>query len=581
MKPVLVRSLLTRLAQLFIVATVLSGLVVAAGGCGGAQKGEAVMAEDCSWIEGASPKPVNDIAQRAGAYSPVAIKPDLGQLSVNEHAVLDKLVAAARVMNDMYRVQATPCHSEIASMVDAYTGPAADALQRYFAINYGPWDRREHFQPFFGTWPHPDGANYYPLDLTEAQKTQIADPAAGLNGLTTMVRRDHDGNLVAIPYSAFFADQLKDAARLLREAAALTDNASLKAFLESRADAFLSDDYYASDMLWMDLDSPVEVTIGPYETYEDGLFGFKASFEAFVTVTDPQESQRLAKFKDELPWLEGHLPIPDKDKNPNRGTESPIRVVDLVYSGGDTRAGVQTIAFNLPNDERVREAKGSKKVMLRNMMNAKFTKILTPIADTLVAQDQLADLSSESFFLHTLWHEMSHGLGPGRITLDGRETEVRLELKEHYSTLEEAKADVMGEWDILKLHADGRDYFPDSVVREQPVTYLAGLFRSVRFGIGEAHGAANAIQFNYLLDHGAIRYDESTGRFAVDFDTFLPTMEQLLHEILVLQAAGDYAGTGALFAKYVVMPDVLVKALAKLDDIPVDIQPQFLHYPGI
>jgi hypothetical protein len=330
----------------------------------------------------------------------------------------------------------------------------------------------------------------------------------------------------------------------------------------------------------MDLDSRVEVTIGPYEVYEDGLFGYKAAFEAFVTVTDPEESARLASFKDDLPWLETNLPLADEYKNPGRGSESPIRVVDLVYSAGDTRAGVQTIAFNLPNDERVREAKGSKKVLLRNVMTAKFEKILQPIAEVVMDPAQLPLVNAESFFMHTLWHEMSHGLGPGKLDIDGRETEVRLELKDTYATIEEVKADVMGMWDILKLEAAGRDYFADEITRKQPATFLAGMFRSVRFGINEAHGQANAIQFNYLLDHGAIEHDEATGTFAVEFDRFAPVIELLLNEILVMQAEADYAAAQAMIETYAHMPPSLAAALERLDAVPVDIEPRFAHYPG-
>jgi hypothetical protein len=399
-----------------------------------------------------------------------------------------------------------------------------------------------------------------------------------MDGLFTMIRRNDEGALVARPYSEFFAKELNEAATLLNEAAALTENASLKAFLESRAAAFLSDDYYESDMLWMDLDGTVEVTIGPYETYEDGLFGYKAAFESFVTVTDPVESARLAKFKDELPWLEARLPIADEHKNLNRGSDSPIRVVDEVYSAGDTRAGVQTIAFNLPNDERVREAKGSKKVLLRNVMKAKFDQILMPIARELVAEDQLGDLTSESFFLHTLWHEMSHGLGPGKIMKDGKATEVRLELKDTYSTLEEAKADAMGEWDIFVLHRAGRDYFPAGIVKQQSATYLAGLFRSVRFGIGEAHGQANAMQFNYLLDRGAISVDEATGRFRVHHEVFEEAIGQMVADIIAIQAVGDYEASKSYIARWGGMSPVLAEALEKLDGIPVDVQPVFSRY---
>jgi hypothetical protein len=562
-----------------LVLVVFSVVLLSVAGVRDGAEGDAAVKTPCAWVDSADPKPAADLGTRAEAYVRVELAPDLGHLDATERAVLDDLVAAGEIMDELFRIQATPCYEELAALVGAHQGPDQDALARYFAINYGPWDRRLHYEPYFGGWPHPEGANFYPLDLTEAEQKSIADPAAGLNGLTTMVRRDQAGRLEAIAYGRFFGKALTEAGGHLRAAAAHTQNVSLKAFLDSRADAFVSDDYYASDVLWMDVDSPVEVTIGPYETYEDGLFGFKASFEAFVTVTDPVQSQRLARFKDELPWLEQRLPLPDADKNPNRGSESPIRVVDLVYSGGDTRAGVQTIAFNLPNDERVREAKGSKKVLMRNVMDAKFRNILTPIAERLVVAEQLADVTPESFFLHTLWHEMSHGLGPGRIVVDGRETEVRLEHKDLYSTIEEAKADLMGIWDILALQAAGRDYFPARITRQQPATYLAGLFRSVRFGIGEAHGAANAIQFNCLLEKGAIVLDEASGKFRVDHVRFFPAVESLLREVLTVQARGDYAGAAALVKTYAVMPPSLARALERLEGIPVDIQPVFTHYP--
>ncbi len=532
----------------------------------------------CAWVAQGDLQVEPELTQRLDAYVPTELKPDISHLDAVQGKVLNKLVAASKLMNEIFQIQATPCREELLTRLGGLPTGEREMVARYFRINMGPWDRRFHFQPFVGSWQHPDGANFYPMDLTTAEKEIIGKNGSGFDGLFTMIRRGVSGQLVAIPYSDFFVTRLQKAADLLREAAALTNNASLKSFLAARADAFLSNDYFASDMLWMDLDSDVEVTIGPYETYEDGLFGYKAAFESFVTVADPVESQRLAKFKDELPWLESHLPIPDEDKNPNRGSESPIRVVDEVYSAGDTRSAVQTIAFNLPNDERVREAKGSKKVLLRNVMKAKFDQILMPIAKELVAKDQLGDLSAESFFLHTLWHEMSHGLGPGKIVKDGRQTEVRLELKETYSTLEEAKADAMGEWDIFVLARDGRDYFPASIYRKQAATYLAGLFRSVRFGVGEAHGQANAIQFNYLLAKKAISVDETTGRFSIHVPVFEKAIAQLVADICVIQAQGDYEASVAFIGTYGGLRPVLSEALSKLAGIPVDIEPVFSRY---
>ncbi len=534
----------------------------------------------CAWTAEGDLNLVADLDARLAGYVPTELSPDLGHLDATQTKVLEKLVAASKLMNEIFLLQATPCRDELEARIVDLPAEHQASVARYFGINCGPWDRRFHHEPFFGAWPHPAGANYYPGDLTDEEKAFIEDGANGMDGLFTMVRRDEAGTLKAVPYSEFFAEQLKKAAALMNEAADLTENASLKAFLKSRAAAFGTDDYFESDMLWMDLDSIVEITIGPYETYEDGLFGYKAAFESFVTVTDPGESGRLASFKDELPWLESQLPIPDEHKNMNRGSESPIRVVDEVYSAGDTRAGIQTIAFNLPNDERVREAKGSKKVLLRNVMKSKFDQILMPIAEVLVAEDQLGDLTAESFFLHTLWHEMSHGLGPGKITLDGRETEVRLELKETYSTMEEAKADAMGEWDIFVLTRAGKGFFPDSIFREQSATYLAGLFRSVRFGIGEAHGQANAIQYNYLMEKKAIAVDETTGRFSIDPVVFEKAIADLVAEICLIQAAGDYDSSVKFIEQYGGMAPSLAKALEKLADIPVDIEPVFPRYEG-
>jgi hypothetical protein len=514
---------------------------------------------------------VEDIESLLADYAETRIVANLDVLPASEREALGWLIKAAGVMHEAFERQALPMAGEIRAALAAADGPHIAAVRDYFAINAGPWDRRFHHEPFFGDWEHPEGANFYPLDLTEVDLAALESGEGGTNGLYSMIRRDNHGALKAIPYSEFFADEYGRAIDYMKKAAAATTNESLRVFLEARCEAFVTDDYFQSDLLWMDLDGLIEVVLGPIETYEDGLFGYKAAFEAFVCVADPEESKRLAKFKGELPWLETNLPIPDEHKNPNRGSDSPIRVVDVAYTAGDTRTGIQTIAFNLPNDEAVREAKGSKKVLLRNIMTAKFEQILTPIAQTLVVSDQLEDIAAESFFLHTLWHEMSHGLGPGRIVVDGRETEVRLEFKDIYSAIEEAKADAMGPWCIFKMQEKG--YFPETIYQQQAVTYLAGLFRSVRFGIAEAHGAANAIQFNYLVDKGVITVEE--GRFRIDATAFPAAIESLVHEILTMQAAGDYAAGQTMLDQYGGMTDILAAALAALDDVTVDILPKY------
>jgi len=527
---------------------------------------------DCSWVGEGPVSVAPDVAARLAGYAPVELGASLAHLPAGERAALAKLVEAARVMDELFWAQACPCREAIASRLALVPGAEGEATRAYFALNFGPWDRRFDREPFAGEWAHPAGAAFYPLDLSEAEKAALPDDP-GLSALQTVVRRGSGGALVAVPYGEYWHEPLSRCAGLLREAAALTANESLRVFLLARAEALLTDDTFDSDMLWMDLDSPIEITIGPYETYEDGLFGFKAAYEAFVTVVDPVESERLARYKGELPWLEASLPIPDAYKNPNRGSASPIRVADEVFSAGDTKAGIQTIAFNLPNDERVREAKGSKKVLLRNVMTAKFERILSPLGERLVAADQRGRLDAEAFFLHTLFHEMGHGLGPGRIVKEGRETEVRLELKETYSTIEELKADLLGSWTVWKLQ--GKGYFTPEHLERQAATYLAGLFRSVRFGIAEAHGQANAIQYNWLREQGVVLADPAAGEFRVDETRLAAAVEELLRRVLVLQAEGDQAAARELIARYAVMPDELARALGRLTDVAVDIRPLF------
>jgi hypothetical protein len=514
-----------------------------------------------------------DVEERRVRFAPTELTADLSALPESERQALEHLLAAARLMDEIFLRQAWEGNPE---MREALAAAGSEAARDYFAINFGPWDRLDdHRAPFIGAMEHPAGAGYYPTDLTaeelEAWIAEQPEDEAAMTSLTTVVRRDGEG-LVAVPYSEAYREWLEPAAEHLRQAAAATQNESLRDYLEKRAAAFASDDYYESDLAWMDLESPVEVTIGPYETYEDGLFGYKAAFEAFVTVALEEESKALADYKNQLPWLERNLPIPDEHKNFDRGTESPIRVVDVVFTGGDTKAGVQTIAFNLPNDERVREAKGSKKVMLRNVTRAKYDQILVPIAKRVMVPGSVDRVSFDAYWNEVLHHELSHGLGPGQIVVDGRETEVRLELKELYSTLEEAKADVMGVYNILSLIEAGK--MPAELRDTLETTYVAGLFRSARFGLHEAHGRGVVSQFNYLLEKGALTIDEE-GRFAAVSELFPAAIEQLLTEMLMLQATGDYDGTATFLDTYGVASDELVAAIDRLEGIPVDIRPLY------
>ena len=510
---------------------------------------------------------VSDVEERLAQLAPTELEVDLSGLPDSEREALGHLLAAARLMDEIFLRQVWTGNPALRDRV----GVLDEAAQIYYEANFGPWDRLDEMAPFIGTTPHPPGAGYYPVDMTKAEfeawvEAHPEDREA-FESLYTLIRRSGDG-LVAEPYSEAYLEWLAPAADHLRAAAAATANESLRTFLEQRADA-----YYESDLAWMDLDAPVEITIGPYEVYEDRLFGYKAAFEAFVTVTLPEESAELERFKSQLPWLEANLPIPDEHKNPDRGTESPIRVVDEIFVGGDSKAGVQTLAFNLPNDERVREAKGSKKVMLRNMLRAKYDKLLVPIAERVLVPEDVARVSFEAFFAESLHHELSHGLGPGRITIDGRETEVRKELKDLYSVMEEAKADVMGIYNIMALAERGE--IAQTVLATLEPTYVAGLFRSARFGVHEAHGRGVISQFNYLMDHGALEVDEA-GRFRTVSELFPQVVADLLAEMLMLQALGDYEATQVFLDTYGHPERELLDAIDRLGDVPVDILPLYV-----
>jgi hypothetical protein len=517
-----------------------------------------------------------DVAARRAQFVQQTLQADISHLSDGDREALRHLVAAARVMDEIFWHQAWAGNSELAGRVAELTGPKAEPAREYHRIMFGPWDRLAEFEPFLGGHPHPEGAGFYPEDLSaeELETWLEAHPEDrdSLTSLFTVVLRDGD-RLVAVPYHQVYHEQLQRASDSLRAAAAATDNESLARFCELRAAAFATDDYFESDMAWMDLDSAIEVVIGPYETYEDRLFGYKASFESFVCVAHPADSAKLAHYKAQLPFLEQNLPIPDEHKNPNRGNESPIRVADEVFTAGETRAGVQTLAFNLPNDERVREVKGSKKVLLKNMMEAKYEGILSPIAARVLPDDEVANLDFDAYFNFVLFHELSHSLGPGKIVVDGRETEVRLELKDLDSAIEEAKADVLGVYNLLVL-AD-RDVVPAEVVQPLPWTFTAGLFRSARFGTTEAHGLGVVIQTNYLLEKGAIEVTEA-GRFRPVPARFADTIRELAHDILMVQATGSYQGARVLVERYGKVGTDMATLLGSLDDIPVDVDP---HYP--
>ena len=516
-----------------------------------------------------------DVKARRAQFIQETLDADTSGLSAADLRALSHLVKAARIVDHLFLRQAWAGNSGFAPSVGSLTGPDAQAAKDYYRIMAGPWDRLKEFEPFLGTAPHPTGAGFYPEDMSkeEFEKHVAANPGdkAAFTSITTVIRRQGT-KLLAVPYSKEYSELLKEAASELRAAASATKNESLKKFLKLRADAFLSDDYYSSDLAWMDLDSPIEVVIGPYETYEDALFGYKAAFEAFVCVEQPKDSEQLAKYKRELPFLESRLPIPDQYKNTKRGAASPIRVGDEVVTGGDARRGVQTLAFNLPNDERVREAKGSKKVLLKNMMRAKYNGILAPIAARALPKDEPSHLTFDSYFHHILFHELAHGLGPGRIKVKGHHTEARLELKELYPAIEEAKADVLGVYCLAVL--TNKNVVSVSVVEALPWTYVAGLFRGARFGAADAHGLGVVIQTNYMLEKGAITVTPD-GRFRPVLEKFAGGIKELSRELLMVEAQGSYAGAQELVRKYGKVAAPMAKLLDSLRDIPVDVDPVF------
>ena len=515
------------------------------------------------------------IKEQIAKFSPTELKYDASILDERQKIVVEKLYHAAKIMDEIFLDQVYSKNYQIRDELKTSDSEEHKLKLELFTIMFGPFDRLEHDKPFIGTEEKPLGANYYPEDMTKEEFEQwIKDHPEDEEAFTsefTVIRRDGE-KLVAIPYSEFYKDKLTEAANLLKEAAEYADNPTLKRYLETRAAGFLSNNYFESDMAWMDLkDHVIEVVIGPYEVYEDGLFNFKAAFECFLTLKDPEESKKLDVFKSYLRDMEIHLPIPDEYKNFDRGSESPLAVVNEIFTAGDTKAGIQTIAFNLPNDERVRTAKGSKKVMLKNVQEAKYYNILVPIAKVVLDPEQMQYVTFDAFFNHTLMHEMSHGIGPGFIKVDGRDTEVKKELKETYSTLEECKADILGMYNNIFMIEKG--VFPETFKNETWVTFLAGTFRSVRFGINEAHGGGNAIIYNYLLEKGAYEYNSETQRVKVNFGKITPALRILANKILMIQAKGDYQGAKDLIAKYVVNSPSMETLRNNLTEIPVDIKP--------
>lgn len=522
-------------------------------------------------------------------FAPTPLQVDTSALSAGDKQALPKLIESARLLNVVFMKQLWNRNLATYEKLKSDTSPLGQARLLYYWINKGPWSNLEGNKAFMPGVPprKPEGANFYPEDMTKAEfeswvKTLPKDQQEQATGFFTVIRRDAAGKLAIVPYNVEYKDELTRGAALLREAAGLTDNASLKDFLTKRAAAYESNDYYESDMAWMDLDAPLDITIGPYETYNDELFGYKAAFEGYVNLRDDAESKKLATFAAHLQEIENSLPEDPKYRNPKLGAAAPIRVGNEIIATGDGAHGVQTAAYNLPNDDRVVQQKGSKRVMLRNVQEAKFKSVLQPIAGHMISADEREDVAFEPFFTHILAHELMHGLGPHQITINGRETNPRLELKEVYSAIEEAKADITGLWALgyMMEHAQemkvGDVLKSDATARRQLyTTFLASAFRTLRFGTTEAHGKGMALQFNYLIDKGGF-VPNPNGTYSVDMDKISGAVSDLTGELLTIEATGDYAKAKDMLTRLGVIRPAVQRRLDAMKDIPVDIAPKFV-----
>lgn len=495
-------------------------------------------------------------------YTTVKLTTDINSLTENQKQMIPMLIEVGKIMDELFWFEAYGKKDSLLSAIDH------DAAEKFVKINYGPWDRLDGNQPFIeGVGPKPAGANFYPEDMTkeEFEAATLEDKTS----LYTFIRRDSAGNLTSIPYHVMFEEQVKKAADLLKKAAGLADNAELKKYLNLRAEALLTDNYYESDIAWMDMKTnQIDIITGPIETYEDQLFGYKAAHETYVLVKDMEWSKRLAKYAALLPELQRGLPVEEKYKKEKPGTDSQLAAFDVVYYAGDCNAGSKTIAVNLPNDEEVQLKKGTRRSQLKNAMKAKFDEILVPISKVLIDEEQQKYITFDAFFANTMFHEVAHGLGI-KNTINGKGT-VREALKEHASALEEGKADVLGLYMITKLHEKGE---VEGDLMEYYTTFMASIFRSVRFGASSAHGKANMVRFNYFKDQGAFAKDPEKGTYKINFEKMQEAMNSLSEKILTLQGEGDYEGVKQLVDEKAMIQPELQNDLDKLAEkgIPVDI----------
>lgn len=529
--------------------------------------------------ESTSAMDLRTLAKMNARYAPVELRADVGRLPASERRALVELIRAAEQMDALFLQQVWAGNTALLLALANDSSPLGRARLQAFLLDKGPWARLDEHRPFLpGVPAKPGGANFYPSTVTkeavDAWLTKLA-PAEreAAMGFFTTIRAGAGGELFAVPYSVEHQNPLALAAEHLRRAAALTAEPTLEAFLEARALAFQSNDYRPSDIAWMKIEGALEPTIGPYEVYEDEWFNAKAAFEAFITVRDDAETAKLARFAGELQDIENHLPVAANLRNPKLGALAPIRVVNSLFAAGDGNRGVQTAAFNLPNDEVVTRELGSKRVMLKNVQEAKFKNVLVPISKVALARGDQKDVTFEAFFTHILMHELMHGLGPNAIEVDGKPTTVRAQLRETYSAIEEAKADISGLWALQYLVDKG--VLPRELERTMYTTFLASAFRSIRFGINEAHGKGIALQLNHFLDAGAVRVAKD-GTFGVDPAKIKEATVELTAAIMTLQGRGDRRAAQALLERLAVVRPEVQRVLDRLRSVPVDIAPRFV-----
>jgi len=512
----------------------------------------------------------SDMQRRQSEYTSVKLTADTSQLTAKERQMIPLLIDAAKAMDPIFWQQTYGSRDSLIA------GVQDEGIRRFIDINYGPYDRLDNNAPFIPeVGPRLEGANLYPKDITkpEFEAALAKGPKAhadSLKDLYTLVRRAPDSSLIAVPYHVAFKEQNEIAAAKLREAAKLAEDPGLKRYLELRAEALLTDNYQPSDLAWMDMkNNTVDIVIGPIETYEDELYGYKAANEAYVLIKDKAWSQRLSRYASMLPALQKGIPVPDQYKKEKPGTDSDLNAYDAVYYAGQANSGAKTIAINLPNDEEVQLKKGTRRLQLKNVIQAKFDRILMPIAQELIDDDQLKLLNFNAFFENTMFHEVAHGLGI-KNTINGKGM-VRTSIKERYGALEEGKADILGLYMVQKLNEQGE--LQGENVQSNYVSFLASLFRSVRFGGADAHGRANIAAFNFLQQMGAFTRDSATGKYRVDFAKFQAGMNALSEKILTLQGNGDYEGVGAFQEQYGKISPELQKDLERLKTkgIPVDV----------